>query len=155
NLRHPPRLMSRYYTPVSRERKRIRVSRVTRRSISGRQIIRIATILRCSMQHNRLWHRRCSVWLRHPQERVMTKLEQQNVAVQVPFKTRYANFIGGKWVAPVNGKYFDNVTPVTGRPFCEIPRSDKDDIEAALDAAHAAKKAWGRTSPAERANIMN
>src|SRR5690349_14258802 len=85
----------------------------------------------------------------------MTKLEQQHLAVQVPFKARYGNFIGGKWVAPINGKYFENITPVTGRPFCEIPRSDKDDVEAALDAAHAAKKAWGRTSPAARANILN
>src|SRR5690349_12994843 len=85
----------------------------------------------------------------------MTKLEQQHLAVQVPFKARYGNFIGGKWVAPINGKYFENITPVTGRPFCEIPRSDKDDVEAALDAAHAAKKAWGRMAPAARANILN
>ncbi|TAM62792.1 MAG: aldehyde dehydrogenase [Rhodanobacter sp.] len=85
----------------------------------------------------------------------MTKLEQQHLAVQVPFKQRYGNFIGGKWTAPANGKYFDNVTPITGRPFCEIPRSDKDDIEAALDAAHAAKDAWGKTSVAERALILN
>ena len=85
----------------------------------------------------------------------MTKLEQQHLAVQVPFKQRYGNFIGGKWTAPANGKYFENVTPITGRPFCEIPRSDKDDIEAALDAAHAAKDAWGKTSVAERALILN
>ena len=85
----------------------------------------------------------------------MTKLEQQHLAVQVPFKSRYDNFIGGKWVAPVHGKYFENITPVTGKPFCEVARSDKDDVELALDAAHAAKKAWGRTSPAERAIILN
>ena len=80
----------------------------------------------------------------------MTKLEQQHLTVQVPFKARYSNFIGGKWVAPVNGKYFENVTPVTGKAFCEVARSDKDDIELALNAAHAAKKAWGRTSAGER-----
>ncbi len=85
----------------------------------------------------------------------MTKLEQQNLAVQVPFKSRYENFIGGKWVKPTGGKYFENITPVTGKPFCEIPRSDKADVELALDAAHAAKTAWGRTSVAERANILN
>ncbi len=85
----------------------------------------------------------------------MTKLEQQHLAVQVPFKQRYGNFIGGKWVEPVNGKYFDNVTPITGHPFCEIPRSDKDDVELALDAAHAAKDAWGKTSVSERALILN
>jgi len=85
----------------------------------------------------------------------MTKLDQQHLAVQVPFKQRYGNFIGGKWVEPVNGKYFDNVTPITGHPFCEIPRSDKDDVELALDAAHAAKDAWGKTSVSERALILN
>ena len=85
----------------------------------------------------------------------MTKLEQQHLAVQVPFKQRYGNFIGGRWIEPINGKYFENVTPITGRPFCEIPRSDKDDVDAALDAAHAAKEAWGTTSVAARARILN
>ena len=74
---------------------------------------------------------------------------------QVPFKERYGNFIGGQWVAPVNGRYFENTSPVTGKPVCEIARSDADDIELALDAAHAAKDAWGKTSPAERARILN
>ena len=85
----------------------------------------------------------------------MTKLEQQNLAVQVPFKSRYENYIGGQWVKPVAGRYFENVTPVTGKAFCEIARSDKDDVELALDAAHKAKNQWGRTSTTERANILN
>ncbi len=85
----------------------------------------------------------------------MTKLEQQHLAVQVPFKQRYGNFIGGRWIEPINGKYFENVTPITGHPFCEIPRSDKDDVEAALDAAHAAREAWGKTSTSARARILN
>ncbi|SCW28566.1 aldehyde dehydrogenase [Paenibacillus tianmuensis] len=74
---------------------------------------------------------------------------------KVTFKKRYENFIGGQWVAPVKGQYFDNVTPVTGQVFCEIPRSTAEDIELALDAAHAAKDAWGRTSVAARAQILN
>ncbi|TPG68397.1 aldehyde dehydrogenase family protein [Brevibacillus laterosporus] len=74
---------------------------------------------------------------------------------KVTFKTRYDNYIGGKWVAPINGEYFDNVTPITGKAFCEIARSNADDIELALDAAHEAKGVWGRTSPAERATILN
>ena len=87
----------------------------------------------------------------------MAKLEQHHLAgkVQVPFKQRYGNFIGGKWVPPVSGEYFENITPVTGHPFCEIPRSNKDDVEAALDAAHAAKDKWGKTSVADRARILN
>jgi len=74
---------------------------------------------------------------------------------KAPFAERYDNFIGGKWVAPRSGKYFDNASPVTGQVICKIARSDAQDIEAALDAAHAAKDAWGRTSVAERANILN
>jgi len=85
----------------------------------------------------------------------MTKLEQHHLPVQVPFKERYDNFIGGKWVKPQSGRYFENVTPITGKPFCEIARSDEKDIEAALDAAHKAKDAWGKTSVAERAVILN
>ncbi|AYB37767.1 aldehyde dehydrogenase [Brevibacillus laterosporus] len=74
---------------------------------------------------------------------------------KVTFKTRYDNYIGGKWVAPIHGEYFDNVTPITGKTFCEIARSSAEDVELALDAAHEAKEAWGRTSPAERATILN
>jgi aldehyde dehydrogenase len=74
---------------------------------------------------------------------------------KVTFKKRYENYIGGKWVAPVKGQYFENVSPVTGKPFCEIPRSDEADINLALDAAHAAKVAWGKTSYATRAVILN
>ncbi|MCP5419990.1 MAG: aldehyde dehydrogenase [Gammaproteobacteria bacterium] len=72
----------------------------------------------------------------------------------ITFKPRYANFIGGEWIAPVDGRYFENVTPVTGKVFCEIPRSSAADVELALDAAHKAKSAWARTSPGERANVL-
>lgn len=74
---------------------------------------------------------------------------------KVNFKSRYGNFIGGEWVAPVKGQYFSNVSPVNGQPFCEIPRSTSEDIELALDAAHDAKERWGKTSAAARALILN
>lgn len=74
---------------------------------------------------------------------------------KVAFKKRYDNFIGGRWVPPVQGQYFENVSPVNNRVFCEVARSTAEDIELALDAAHEAKAAWGRTSVAERANILN
>ncbi|OWY38005.1 aldehyde dehydrogenase [Xenophilus sp. AP218F] len=70
-------------------------------------------------------------------------------------KPRYANFIGGRWVPPVNGRYFENVTPITGKVLCEIPRSDEQDVELALDAAHAARHAWGHTPVTERALALN
>jgi aldehyde dehydrogenase len=73
---------------------------------------------------------------------------------KVAFKSRYQNFIGGKWVEPAKGQYFDNVTPVTGKPFCQVPRSDAQDVERALDAAHAAKDAWGKASYAARAAVL-
>ncbi|MEY8800018.1 aldehyde dehydrogenase [Leisingera sp. XS_AS12] len=71
-----------------------------------------------------------------------------------PFKTRYDNFIGGQFVAPVKGQYFDNITPITGAKVCEVARSTAEDVELALDAAHAAREAWGMTSAAERSNLL-
>ncbi|MEM9062532.1 MAG: aldehyde dehydrogenase, partial [Pseudomonadota bacterium] len=71
-----------------------------------------------------------------------------------PFAKRYDNFIGGKFVAPKAGRYFENTSPITGGVIGEIARSDASDIEAALDAAHAAADAWGKTSVTERANIL-
>ncbi|MEB3069755.1 acetaldehyde dehydrogenase ExaC [[Mycobacterium] vasticus] len=71
------------------------------------------------------------------------------------YESRYGNFIGGQWVAPTGGEYFENTTPVTGQPFCEIPRSTAADIDKALDAAHAAAPAWGKTAPAQRAEVLN
>ncbi len=85
----------------------------------------------------------------------MDMLEPGRFGFPVPFKKRYANFIDGRWVAPSTHEYFENTTPVTGKVFCEIPRSNAADIERALDAAHAAKAAWGKTSPAERASVLN
>ena len=71
------------------------------------------------------------------------------------FKPRYDNFINGGFAAPRSGQYFDNVSPITGRVFTQAARSNADDIELALDAAHAAAEAWGRTSPTARANMLN
>ncbi len=65
------------------------------------------------------------------------------------------NFIGGKWVAPSNGEYRDNLTPVTGEQFSRVANSTPDDIELALDAAHAAKDEWGEAAPAERAAVLD
>ena len=73
----------------------------------------------------------------------------------VSVQERYGNFIGGEFVPPAKGTYFENISPVTGRSFTEIARSTAKDVELALDAAHGAKRAWGRTSATERANILN
>ena len=73
----------------------------------------------------------------------------------VRFRDRYDHYIGGEWVAPVKGEYFANITPVTGQEFCEVARGTGEDIEAALDAAHAAKVSWNASSPAERALVLN
>jgi len=79
----------------------------------------------------------------------------KNLGVAHPYKAKYDNYIGGKWVPPVDGQYFDNVSPVTGKVFCQVARSTEKDVNLALDAAHAAKDAWGKTSTTERANILN
>ena len=84
----------------------------------------------------------------------MTKPEFINPLAKAPFKARYGNFIGGEWVAAASGKTFDNVSPITGGKICEVARSEAADIELALDAAHTAKDAWGRTSATERSTIL-
>ena len=73
----------------------------------------------------------------------------------VTLKPRYENFIGGYWVAPVKGVYAETRTPATGKPFTEVPCSSAEDIELALDAAHAAKTAWAEASPTERSKVLN
>jgi aldehyde dehydrogenase len=73
----------------------------------------------------------------------------------VQLEQRYENFIGGEWMAPTTGEYRENLTPSTGEPFCEIAHSGAQDIELALDAAHAAKDDWGKRSPADRAAVLN
>ncbi|MBU3644365.1 MAG: aldehyde dehydrogenase [Candidatus Methylopumilus sp.] len=78
----------------------------------------------------------------------------KNMGVKIPYKAKYDNFIGGKWVAPVSGEYFDVITPITGKPYTKAPRSGAADVELALDAAHKAADAWGRTAPVERAGIL-
>ena len=72
----------------------------------------------------------------------------------VSYRSRYDNYIGGQWVAPVKGQYFENPSPVNGKVFTEVARSTAEDIDAALDAAHAAAPAWGSTSVAERAVVL-
>jgi aldehyde dehydrogenase len=80
----------------------------------------------------------------------MAKLEKK-----LPLRARYENFIGGKWVAPAKGGYFDNISPTTGQVICQIARSQAEDVERAVDAAHAAADKWGRTAVAERAQVLN
>ena len=73
----------------------------------------------------------------------------------VTVQSRYGHYIGGEWVAPIKGEYFENISPVNGKPFTEIARGTAEDIDAALDAAHKAAPAWGKTSPTERAAVLN
>jgi aldehyde dehydrogenase len=74
---------------------------------------------------------------------------------KIPLRAKYENFIGGQWVAPAKGGYFDNISPTTGQVICRIARSQAEDVERAIDAAHAAAPGWGRTAVAERARVLN
>ncbi|QKJ66771.1 aldehyde dehydrogenase family protein [Deefgea piscis] len=85
----------------------------------------------------------------------MNHAEMKFLNIAFPYRQQYGNFINGTWQAPLDGEYFDNITPITGQVFCQVARSKAADVEMALDAAHAAKGAWGRTSAAERARILN
>ena len=88
-------------------------------------------------------------------ERVATYAAPGETDSPVELKSRYENFIGGHWVAPVNGEYSENVSPATGEPFTEVPRSTTEDVDLALDAAHAAKDAWAEASATERSRVLN
>ena len=72
----------------------------------------------------------------------------------ITIRSRYDNYIGGEWVAPVDGRYFENRSPVNGKVFCEVARGTAADVELALDAAHGARRAWGTASPAERSGVL-
>jgi aldehyde dehydrogenase len=73
----------------------------------------------------------------------------------IPLRQRYDNWIAGEYVAPVRGQYFTNLTPITGEAICEVARSTHEDVDKALDAAHAAAVSWNTASPAYRANVLN
>ncbi|WP_065409874.1 aldehyde dehydrogenase [Pseudobacillus wudalianchiensis] len=85
----------------------------------------------------------------------MIYLQPKQEQSKVRFKEKYDNYIGGNWVSPVQGNYFDNISPINGKAFCKVARSTKEDIELALDAAYKAKDAWERTSAAERSRLLN
>lgn len=78
----------------------------------------------------------------------------KNLVERPTFKAHYDNFIGGKFVPPVKGVYFDNISPIDGKVFTKAARSSKEDVELALDAAHEAFKTWSKSSPAYRSNIL-
>jgi aldehyde dehydrogenase len=88
-------------------------------------------------------------------EKVATFAPPGHVDSPVELKSRYDNFIGGHWVPPVKNEYSENVTPATGAPFTEVPRSTFEDVDLALDAAHVAKDAWGEASTTERSRVLN
>ncbi len=85
---------------------------------------------------------------------VLEKEKTSTLVARPTFKARYDNFIGGKWVAPVDGEYFDNISPIDGKAFTQVARSNHKDVELALDAAHKAFPAWARTSAADRSNML-
>ena len=77
----------------------------------------------------------------------------ENLVARPTFKAQYDNFIGGQFVAPVKGQYFESISPVDGKAFTKVARSTKEDIELALDAAHTAFATWSKTSATTRSNF--
>ena len=86
--------------------------------------------------------------------KVSSLLDTSHLKVKFPFKSKYGNYIDGKFVEPKSGKYFDNVSPITNEVICKVARSDVQDVNFALDAAHKAFPTWGKTSITERSNIL-
>lgn len=85
---------------------------------------------------------------------VATPNEKSAVLERPQFKEQYEHFIGGEWVKPASGEYFDNISPIDGKPFTRAARGNKEDIDKALDAAHKAFKSWSRTSVAARSKVL-
>src|SRR4030088_3101644 len=101
--------------------------------------------------------RRCAGNRRCPEKSKESEMVDKilaDIANQIAIRPHYDNFIGGKWVPAVKGQTFDNISPIDGRVVCTVARSTAEDVELALDAAHAAREAWGRTSPAERSRAL-
>src|SRR6266568_8003702 len=92
---------------------------------------------------------RARMWRKVMYQEAVAKLTGENL-----IRAKFDNFIGGKWVAPVRGQYFDNYSPVSGKVLAQVARSTAEDIELALDAAHAAKDAWARTPAADRSRVL-
>ncbi len=86
--------------------------------------------------------------------KVSSVLDTSHLKVKFPFKAKYGNYINGKFVEPKSGKYFDNTSPISNEVICSVARSNEKDVDAALDAAHAAFPTWGKTSITERSNIL-
>ena len=86
--------------------------------------------------------------------KVSAALDTSHLKVKFPFKAKYGNYINGKFVEPKSGKYFDNPSPISNEIICSVARSNEKDVEAALDAAHAAFKEWGKTDITTRSNIL-
>ncbi len=86
--------------------------------------------------------------------KVSSVLDTSHLKVKFPFKAKYGNYINGKFVEPLSGKYFDNVSPISNEKICSVARSNEKDVEAALDAAHAAFPEWGKTDITTRSNIL-
>jgi len=87
--------------------------------------------------------------------KVSSVLDTSHLKVKFPFKAKYGNYINGKFVEPKSGKYFDNLSPISNEKICSVARSNEKDVEAALDAAHAAFPEWGKTDITTRSNILN
>ena len=87
--------------------------------------------------------------------KVSSALDTSHLKVKFPFKAKYGNYINGKFVEPKSGKYFDNVSPINNEKICSVARSNEKDVDAALDAAHAAFSEWGKTDITTRSNILN
>ncbi len=78
----------------------------------------------------------------------------QNAVAKPDFKNQYENYIGGEWVSPAKGEYFENISPVDGNSFTKVPRSSSEDVEAAIDAAWKAAESWNKSSATERSNLL-
>ena len=134
----------------------------TKKSIKKRRKLKSGTTKKLSKSKNKLKKiksksktiRKTNGGKMSAEMKVSSVLDTSHLKVKFPFKAKYGNYINGKFVEPKSAKYFDNTSPISNEVICSVARSNEKDVDAALDAAHAAFPTWGKTSITERSNIL-
>ena len=141
---------------VTKKRKKTKKSIKKRKKLKSRRHKKLSSVKKPkkNLKSKSNKHKKRGVKMSAEAMKVSSVLDTSHLKVKFPFKAKYGNYINGKFVEPKSGKYFDNVSPISNEKICSVARSNEQDVEAALDAAHAAFPEWGKTDITTRSNIL-
>ena len=141
---------------VTKKRKKTKKSIKKRKKLKSRRQKKLSSVIKPKKNLKSKSNKRKKRGVKMSAEamKVSSVLDTSHLKVKFPFKAQYGNYINGKFVEPKSGKYFDNVSPISNEKICSVARSNEQDVEAALDAAHAAFPEWGKTDITTRSNIL-